>query len=179
MSSKDKEIIITIDARRLIALCAIAIICIATLYSYIGALFAFIAPSEDFPFDVGVATFDTGDVSKTSFARGDTVRVKATVEKGTGYYYNSYIYYFPYTYYATTYKVIIAITDADGKAAYFSYESETIGYPGQSLATTFNVPISSEASKGTYTIKIMAWTDWLPSGVAMSPTAGEAMFTVS
>jgi len=188
--SEEKEIVITIDAKRLLVLGVITVICVASLYSYIGALFAFIAPSQKFPLRITAAgTFDTSDVSKTSFAIGDTVRIKATVEKATGYYYNSYTYYYPYTYYDvnyyyyydsvdTTYRIIFAVMDDNNKPVPLKSEVETI-WPGQSLVTSYDWTIPSGASTGNYTIRVMAWSDWLPQGDALARKAKEAVFTVS
>ena len=200
MSSEGGEIVLTIDLRRLLALSVIFILTVVTAGSYLIALFAFIAPSEEIPLQVtSVATYDTSDVSETFFARGSTVRIKATVEKATGYYYNTYsyyypyyntyTYYYPYTYYDytyyyyydhvdTTYRIIIAVMDSNNRPVFFESTTKTI-WPGQSLVTSYDYAISSGASTGTYTIRVMTWSDWLPHGVTMMETVGEGSFEVT
>ena len=88
MSNNEDGIVVTIDAKRFIAITLLAIITISTLYSYIIALFAFVAPYPGkYLFAVTSAdTYDTSDILKSSFDPGDTVRVKATIELATDYF---------------------------------------------------------------------------------------------
>ncbi|RLJ01883.1 MAG: hypothetical protein DRP11_03750 [Candidatus Aenigmatarchaeota archaeon] len=174
------EIVITLDSKRLIVLGVIVVLGVAATYSYIGALFAFIAPSQDFPLKVtSVATFDTSDASKTAFTRGSTVRIKATVEKATDYYYNYPTYYYYYDFVGdTSYRIIITIMDGSRRPVFFKYTTKTIS-PGSSQVTSYDYKIPSTASAGTYTIRVMVWSDWLPSGDALAPEAGEKTFEVT
>lgn len=184
------EIVITITGRKLVALVILSVISIATVYSYIGALFAFIAPSEDVPLQVtSFGTFDTGNSPKTSYTRGQTVRMKATVEKATAYYYQYYYYvappaYYYYNYYyydfvgSTSCKVILTLKDAAGQPVYFTSSAQMIDV-GASVTVTVDYPIAATAAVGTWTGDVMVWSDWLPSGVALAPAKGEVTFSVS
>lgn len=65
---------IIIDRKRKLAIGIILGLTIVILYTYIGALLAFVAPSETFPLRVTeLYTLDENDVSKVSFSTGDLV----------------------------------------------------------------------------------------------------------
>lgn len=177
----EKTIVIDLDSKRLLVLVVILAVSVFSIYGYITALFAFIAPSEEFPLDVtSVGTFDTGDSSKTSFPRGDTVRIKATVEMATGYYYNyvpSYYYYYDFVG-TISYRIIVAVRDGDGAPFFFTYQIRNIS-PGDIQVTSYDYTIPFTASKENYTIRVMVWSDWLPDGDALATAAGEATFEVT
>jgi len=167
----EKTIIIDLDGKRTIVLVLVLAIGVFSLYGYITALFAFISPSQGLPLDItGLATFDPGDNPKTSFSRGDTVRIKVTVEKATDYYYYSaYYYYYPAYYYyydfvgETSYKVIVTVMDSKDRPVFIDSYETTIS-PGESKEKSFSYVIPTGASTGTYKIRAMAWSDWLPDG---------------
>lgn len=177
------EIVITITGRKLVALVILSVISIATVYSYIGALFAFIAPSQDVPLQVtSFGTFDTGNSPKTNYTRGQTVRMKATVEKATAYYYYvappAYYYYYYDFVGSTSCKVILTLKDAAGQPVYFTSSAQMINV-GASVTVTVDYPIAATAAVGPWTGDVMVWSDWLPSGVALAPAKGEVTFSVS
>lgn len=173
----EKTIVIDLDSKRLLVLVVILAVSVFSFYGYITALFAFIAPSEEFPLDVtSVGTFDTDDSSKTSFPRGDTVRIKATVEMATGYYYNyvpSYYYYYDFVG-TISYRIIVTVRDGDGEPVFFTSQIKAIS-PGESQETIYDL----KPSAGEYEIRVMVWSDWLPDGDALATTAGEATFEVT
>jgi hypothetical protein len=176
----EREIVIELDSRRLIVLGLVLAVGFVSFYTYVVALFAFISPSQDLPLDItGVATYDTGDISKTSFSRGSTLRIKADVEKAWGYYYPYYYssdYY--YFYGGTGYRVIFAVMDNQGRPFFFDSSSGSLS-AGGSQTTSFDYKIPSGASVGIYTIRVMAWSDWLPPGVVLAPDVEEITFEVT
>lgn len=179
--SEAGEIVVSLDSKRLMVLAVLVLVSVATVYSYVAALFAFIAPSGDLPLRVtNVSTFDTDNNGKTTFARGEVVRINATVEMAEGYYYDTSVYYYPYfDSVETTYRIVIAVMDDDGRpVGFYSQYPETIT-PGESLMTTFDCSVPSGASTGTYVIRVLVWSGWLPGGDALAPTAGEASFEVT
>ena len=176
----EKTIVIELDGKRAIVLVLVLAIGVFSLYGYITALFAFIAPSEEFPLDiVYLSTFDIGDNEIGAFPRGDTVRIKANVEMATDYYYNyptSYYYYYFDS--GTTYKIIFAVTDSEGRPVFFNSADESVS-PGGFEMTSFDYTMSSQAPKGTYNMRVMVWSDWLPQGVALYEYVAVGTFEVT
>ena len=175
---EDGEMVIKLDAKRLLVLGVIAAITVFSLYGYITAIFAFIAPTQDFPLEVTVATFGTTNNPQSSFGRGTTVRISATVEKATGYY-----YFYP-DYYDfvgdTSYRIIFAVMDGGRSPVFFQSTTTMISIsPGAIQVTSNDYAIPSGATTGTYTIRVVVWSDWLPSGVALAPLAGVQIFEVT
>lgn len=180
MSSETKEIVVSLTPRRLLVLGIVVVLSVFSLYGYIMALFAFIAPSQDLPLEVtSVGTFDTGDASKTSFNGGETVRMKATVEKGTAYYYNYPAYYYYYDFVGdTSCKMIFAVMDDVERPVFFDSVVVAVS-PGDYEDVSFDYTIPPGASPGSYVVRVMAWSDWLPDGVALSSDVGEVTFEVT
>ena len=176
----EKTIVIELDSKRTIVLVLVLAIAAFSLYGYVTALFAFIAPSEGFPLDItDLATYDVGDTLKASFSKGDTVRIKANIEMATDYYYNypaSYYYY--YFYGDTTYRIIFTVTDSEGSPVFFDSAIESVS-PGGFEMTSFDYKIPSNAPKGTYNMRVMAWSAWLPKGVALYEYTAVGTFEVT
>jgi hypothetical protein len=175
MSTSSDELVITIDAKRLIAITLLTIVTFTTLFTYTVALFAWIAnDSTDYMIDVtSEGTFTTSNVASTSFARGAKVRVKATVEKAVGYYTTSPAY--------TSISggtpsriIIIAYRTTGGEKTFLHFYSTTATlYPAQpqTFSTDFTVP-SDATQDSNYYVKVMVWDEWLPTGETLQdPTA--------
>ena len=167
---------ISIDGRKFVGFSLILVISIFTVATYLIALYAFVAPSEDFPLDVvNIGTYDAGDNPSASFSRGDTVTINATVEMATHYYYN-----LPYTLdnnsftADVSYRVIIAVRDKNNQPVYFKYSAKTISV-GQQQETSYPYKIGSTAVKGQYTVEVMAWAD---TGEPLTPSPEEVTFIV-
>lgn len=176
----EKEIVIELDGKRVIVLVLVLAIGVFSLYGYVTALFAFIAPREGLPLDTtGLATYDVGNTGKVSFSRGETVRINATVEKGTDYYYN-YPYYYDYYGFVgvTTYRIIFTVTDSEGRPVFFNSAVESVS-PGGFEMTSFDYAIPSSAPIGIYNMRVMAWSDWLPDGVALYEYTAVETFEVT
>ncbi len=175
-----REIVLNLDSKRLLVLGLVLAIGVISFYTYVVALFAFISPSQGLPLDItGVATYDTEDNPIESFSRGSTLRIKADVEKAWGYYYP--YYYSPDYYYfseGTGYRIFFAVMDNQDQPFFFDSSSETLS-AGGSQPTSFDYNIPSGASVGTYTIRVMAWSDWLPPGVVLAPDVEEITFEVT
>ena len=176
----EKEIVIELDGKRIIVLVLVLAIGVFSLYGYITALFAFIAPREGLPLEVtDLATYDVGNTGKVSFSRGETVRINATVEKGTDYYYN-YPYYYDYYDFVgdTDCRVIVTVMDSKDVPVFIGSFETTIS-PGESIISSFDHAIPAGASTGTYQIRVMVWSDWLPDGVALYEYTAVETFEVT
>jgi hypothetical protein len=184
MSFNDKEIVVTIDAKRLMAIAILTVITVSTLYSYIVALFAFVAPYPGtYPFEASGDTYDTSNNLQSTFSRGSTVRVMATVEKSTGYYTNAPPDYTSYTSISgsSSYRVFIQVLDSNTPAQPYKSCYTTTGSltQGGTKQYTADFTIGSGASTGHYTVLVLVWSDKLPNGRSLTPTVEMFSFEVT
>ena len=165
MSFNDEEIVVTIDAKRLIAIGLLAILTVATLSSYIIALFAWQAEWDTDPFlkVMNLETQTSGGSPETTFSAGDTVQVEATIEKATAYNNPSYTVLTE----STTARIFIVVFDASSttyELLHYYTTTKTLA-PGvpQDITTSFR--LSSGASVHTdYYVHCLVWDDYLPDG---------------
>jgi hypothetical protein len=68
--------------------------------------------------------------------------------------------------------------DNQGRPFFFDSSSGSLS-AGGSQTTSFDYKIPSGASVGIYTIRVMAWSDWLPPGVVLAPDVEEITFEVT
>lgn len=175
-----KEIIIELDRKKIAVLGIFVSILIFSLSSYFFALLAFDAPSPDFPLKVNqVETLNYADnATKTVFNKGETVRINITVEKALRYV------NFPFSddYFDfsgdTTCRVIVSVMDNVKSPVFIDDALVTISVGG--IETVFfDYPILMSDRSGQYQVKVLLWTDWLPTGEALSSIAGEVTFDVN
>ena len=173
--------VIIIDRKKALAIGIILGLTIIIAYTYIGALLAFVAPSETFPLRVTeLDTLDENNVTEVNFDIGDDVRVNVTVEKAEAYYINFPISYDNVSFFGdTTFRIIVTILDEDRMPVSPPYSETSTIAPGSSSVFTYNYTIPPTAATGTYTIRAMVWSDWLPDGLALSNITEEVTFDVS
>lgn len=172
-----KEIVVNLDSKKLLSAGIVIVVLVTVFFSYFMALLAFDAPSADSPLKINqVVTLNASNDPQTSFNTGDTVRINSTIEKANRYL----VFQYSNMYYDfigdTTYRIIIAINDGSNQPVSFQSAQNTISI-GSLEDYVFDYVVS--AGTGTYTYKIMVWSDWLPSGVASSNSAWEGTFNVS
>ena len=176
------EIVIELTPKKLLAISLLTLVGVGALYSYVIALYAFNAPSQDLSLRFNsVGTFDTGDVAKTAFAKGDTVRIKISFEMAD-YYWSAQSYYWSaqsYYYFSSgeSYRLIYTVVDGSGMPVYFSSTTGAITQAQVKNDLADYLSLSSAAA-GTYTVKVYLWSDWLPDGDALAPGGGSATFTI-
>jgi hypothetical protein len=183
------EIVIELTPKKLLAISLLTLVGVGALYSYVIALYAFNAPSQDLSLRFNsVGTFDTGDVAKTAFAKGDTVRIKISFEmadyywSAPSYYWSAPSYYWSaqsYYYFSSgeSYRLIYTVVDGSGMPVYFSSTTGAITQAQVKNDLADYLSLSSAAA-GTYTVKVYLWSDWLPDGDALAPGGGSATFTI-
>ena len=179
MNDRQTEIAIELDAKRLLALSVLAIITVSVMYSYIIALFAFVAPSASKPLHINtVSTTDFDGVTKTSFARGDNVAFSIAIEHGTDYYYNLPNYYDYYSFTeATSYLVLVQVMKGT-TPVFLGFVKQPIS-PGGVQTMGVGYRIAGNAPLGQYTATVLVWSDWLPDGSVLADnSAQEVSFTV-
>lgn len=173
------EIIIKIDSKRLLSAGIVVGIFFIILFSYVQALYAFVAPSGNFPLDVTrVSTLNDTNLPQSTFGAGDIVRINTTIEKALSYVNFPFSYaYFDFSG-DTSYRIVVTVMDNTKRPVYIQ-SAQNITSPGSSVVATFDYSISAGASLGTYYFEVMIWTDWLPSGKSLSDSSWEGTFTVA
>lgn len=172
------EIVIELTPRKILAISLLALVGVGAVYTYVIALFAFNAPSQDLSMRFNsVGTYDTGDTAKSVFAKGDTVRIKVSFEMAD-YYWSAPSYYYYYFSSGDAYRLIYTVSDGSGMPVYFSSVTGTITQAQVKNDLADYISLSS-ASAGTYIVKVYLWSDWLPGGLALAPIGGSATFTIS
>lgn len=183
MSSDSRsEIVIELTPKKILALSLLTIVSLGAVYSYIVAIFAFEAPSQDLSMRFNsVGTFDTSNVAKGAFARGSTVRIKVQFEMADYYYWAAPAYYYYYYYYfaaGESYRLIYTVVDGSGTPVYFYSTTGSLS-PAQIVNTYTDYVNLSTSAAGTYTVRVYLWSEWLPAGRALAPNIGSATFTIT
>jgi hypothetical protein len=174
------EIIIELDGKKAIVFGILIVTLVIVSSSYIFALFAFDAPSSDYPLRVdNVETLNNADnATKTAYNVGETVRINVTVEKALKYVNIPWSYdYFDFVG-DTTCRVIVSVLDGSSTPVFLDDNWITISVGGVETLF-FDYTISSGSSLGGYNVNVMLWTDWLKSGKALSAKIGEVNFNVT
>jgi len=185
MSTSDEGIVVTVDAKRLAAIALLTILTVATLSSYIIALLAWVAPDNNYLTKVtDIDTYDSGDTQKSTFSRGEVVRIKATVEKATAYNSPSYTV----IYESSNAEIFLIVYYSDGTKITplkFSRSSMplTPGEPYEAI-TQFMIPSNAPTSGVTYIARCIVWSSTLPSGDTLTDptnflTEQQVTFSVS
>jgi len=157
-----REIVIEIDAKRLIAIVLVAVIAVGALISYIGSLASFIAPSQELPLDITTAfSADQTGNPKSTFSRGELVLINATIEMAYAYYFGDTTSYY---YFTTPTKFLLLIQVMYGNTPVFmGFVVEEIS-PGETESAGIGYRIPDDAPTGTYKVKVMVWSNWLDEG---------------
>ncbi len=178
MKSNRNEVTIELDFKKIIVLSLIGISVISTVGTYIIALLAFDSPSQDFRFKGGVdSIMDYYFYFETSFSKGDIVRITGIVLGADRYFvFPSYYYYFVST---TSVRWIVGVLDPNDMPVHF--ESGTLNNigSGDNALPVISFTLPSNAASGTYTIRVMGWTGFLPSGDTVTFEVLEDTFDVS
>jgi len=178
MLSKRDEIIIDLDFKKIIVLSLIGILVISTVGTYIIALLAFDSPSQDFRFKGGVdSIMNYYYYYSTSFSKGDIVRITGIMLGADRYFvFPSYYYYFVST---TSVRWIVGVLDPNNMPVHFESGTLTNIGSGDNALPVISFTLPSDAASGTYTIRVMGWTGFLPSGDTVTFEVLEDTFDVS
>jgi hypothetical protein len=184
MSFNDEEIVVTIDAKRLIAIGLLAILTVATLSSYIIALFAWQADWNTDPLlkVMNLETQTSGGSPETTFSAGDTVKVEATIEKASAYSNPSYTVLTQ----STTARIFIVVyyDPGTGVRPLHYYTTTRDLDPGEPELVETQFKLSSSAASGTnkYYVHCLVWDSYLPNGDTLTDwteSQQEVTFSVS
>jgi len=142
------------------------------------ALSQFTSPSSEFRFQGDVSTIENinyADYSAISFSAGGTVRITGIVLYADEYWDDPNYYSFVGT---ISVKWIVIVLDPNNLPVHMS--SGTLTGAGQSDQAIPEVSfvLPSASTTGSYDIRVMAWSDWLPSGDTLTIAVMEDTFTV-
>jgi len=174
MTENVKEIVLTIDSKRFIAISILTLLTIASVGSYIIALLAFHSPTKELRWETDSTTEYWGYFD-TAFNPGEQVTVIGTLIEGDDYWDGSSYVSFTDT---VSIRWIVVVKDPNGMPIHMATGLDASAEKGVTLPDVdFNLP--SDAVSGAYKIRVMAWTDWLPSGDTRTVHVNEVAFTVS
>jgi len=185
MSNKGKDIVITLDFRRLLAVSVLAVLTLVTVYTYMGALLAWDAPTEEI--SVNVDGFDTldnygGIVASKQYNKGDLFDLRISAEAATRYWlppsYEDFVG-------NITFRVIVTIFDPSDApilcesctGSLEAIDSQWYYLERDMRGSFYQIPSDAVASTD-YKIRVLFWSDWLPGGAAKAVQAFETSFEV-
>ena len=176
--SSDTELVLNIDAKRFIGFLLISGMILFSLMGYFSALWAFIAPSEDYPIHINsVFASDVNGTVQTSFARGSMFMLNVSVERATQYLYRSSYNYWD-TGNSTSYLLLVRVV-YNGQSVFHGFVADSISSE-EILSRGVGFLIDDTADTGTYTAYVYIWSDWLPDGVILADNSGYSKsFTVT
>ena len=139
------------------------------VFSYLGALFAFISPSPELRWNSSISY-----INDVAFNPGDTVTINGSIEEGTQYFLLSNYYDFLNS---ETIRWFVTIKDPNNLPIHL--ETGTLNVIGNRTLDQFSFGLPSNAVSGTYHVRVFVWTDYLPSGDTRTYLVNEKTFEVS
>jgi hypothetical protein len=144
------------------------IITLVTLHSYIVALSAFTSPEKELRWD-GIVDY----INKPTFSAGETVTIDGLFEQGEDYFQKGTYYFFVES---ENIRWIAIVKDPNNMPIWMESEAVLNANGDIIVEVTFDLP--SNAAPGTYSVKLMVWTDWLPVGETRTYVIHESSFEV-
>ena len=139
------------------------------LFTYMTSLFAFISPSQSLRWNTTITSTYT-----QPYHPGDTVTVDGLLSEGDSYFFKGYYYFFTSPEDVTWFVNVI---DPNNMPIWFE--------PGQiqnaaleQTIDTISFTLPSNAVAGTYTVKLVVWSDFLPDGETRTNIVGWKTFEV-
>lgn len=157
------------NRRQILLASILTLIVVSGLFTYIVSLFAFISPTQELRWDASITT-----INKQTFNRGETVTISGLLEEGTEYIENGSYYFFTSS---ENIVWIINVLDPNNLPIHLAYTAVPNAW-GDIDTGNINFNLPADAATGTYTIRIMVWTDWLPDGETRTYLINEMEFTV-
>ena len=154
--------------RQLIIKSILVIVIVYSLFTYFVSLLAFISPSQKQRWDTSIQT-----ITPSTIKPGKTVTVTGFLEEGTQYL-NGYYHDFTSPEEVTW---IVIVIDPNNIPIHMEWDTIPSASGDRPLDTfSFNLPAT--AVKGTYKIRVLVWTKWLPDGEARTNIINEKSFEV-
>ena len=184
MTQDNGELVITLDFRKLFALSLLTIITVVSLYTYIVALLAWDAPTQELSVEANdFWTLDNYGGMEDVFAPGDLLDVIVEADLADQYWlppsYETFVG-------NISYRIILTIFDPDDAPMLCVSYSDSQPDDTQNsyylkadmLGSFFQIPLDAEASTD-YAVRVVFWSDWLPNGKAKAVQAWEYNFEVT
>ena len=184
MTEDSRELVITLDFKKLFALILLTIIAVVSFYTYIVALLAWDAPTHEISITWNdFWTLDNYGAPDSVFAPGDLLDVFVEANLADQYWlppsYETFIG-------DISYRVILTIFDPDDAPmlCVSVSDSQPDGFPygykleADMLGSFYQIPLDAVASTD-YAVRVVFWSDWLPSGEAKAVQAWEYNFEVT
>jgi hypothetical protein len=141
-----------------------------TLVTYVGSLFAFVSPSKELRWDGNIDY-----INKPSFTAGENVMIQGLLLQGETYFEQGQYYSFSYS---ENIRWILVVMDPNHLPIYFE-SNPVVNAQGDVSIGSINFTIPNNAATGTYDVRLMVWTDWLPGGETRTNTINEITFEVT
>jgi hypothetical protein len=141
---------------------------IYTMVTYVISLSAFTSPSQDLRWN------SIPYVNYATYNPGDTITVEGELIEGDNYFSRGKYYYF-----SSSEDIIwiVNVIDPDNKPIYFT-TGEILNAQSDQVLGDVEFSLPSNAVPGTYVIKLLVWSDWLPAGETRMNVLGEISFEV-
>jgi len=158
-----------IDLKKHYASAVFGVLIVFILSTYVVSLFAFVSPSNELRWDGGIQY-----INGPTFNPSDTVIIEGYIEEGSTYFMKGFYYYFAG---GEDVRWIINVMDEFYNPVHI--ETGTIvNAIGDNALPQISFDLPSNAPAGTYTVKVIIWTDWLPDGETRSNIIHEITFEV-
>ena len=148
----------------------LTIIVVSGLFTYMVSLFAFISPTQELRWSTSISSINPPPIK-----RGDTVTITGFLEEGTQFLENGNYYFFPAP---ENIRWIVNVLDPNNTPIYFKSPTNLILKEKDFYTDVIVFTLPGNAALGTYKIRIMVWTDWLPDGETRTYLIDEKEFTV-
>jgi hypothetical protein len=157
------------DTKRNIVAGILSLIVLISLYSYISALYGFISPMSELRWNSEILS-----ISASTFNPGDNVVVDVMLEEGNTYFSRGNYYYFLS---GENIRWIVNVMDPNNSPVFL--ESNPInGAIGDQAVGLVDFDLPTNASPGTYTVKVIVWSAWLPGGETRTNIIDDVTFEV-
>ena len=157
------------STRKRITTISVSILICFTLFSYVSAIMAFESPSS------GLRWNSDAYINAPAYSPGDTVHIFGSIEEAESYFSFGNYYFFTAD---INIRWIVTVKGPDNSLTHMETNILT-GISGDQDfdEVTFTLPIN--AVSGTYTVKVFAWSDWLPTGETRTYVVSEQTFEVA
>ena len=157
------------DKKRVIASVLILAATAYTLSTYIISLSAFVSPSQQLRWDV-----DLTYINSPAFTPGQTVTVEGVLIEGDTYFERGVYYFF-----TAPEDIVWFVNVVDPNHMPVEFTDDTISTAlGDQIIGQLSFTLPNDAVTGTYTLKLVVWSGWLPDGETRTDLIGELTFEV-
>jgi hypothetical protein len=157
------------EPKKILTTAVLGVLITFILSTYVVSLFAFVSPDSELRWDGGIQY-----INGPTFSPGDTVVIEGYIEEGSTYFMKGFYYYFIG---GENVRWVVNVMNTEFDPVHIETDTIVNAIGDNALPQiTFDLP--NDAPSGTYTVKIIIWSDWLPAGETRSNTIQEITFEV-